>query len=112
MHSPSGRAPLAESPPGTVDHWPVWSSDGEWVLFSRLSPDPYAVQVGVVGLVGRRARMLTDAQDVGHAAWSPSSGRIVVARDGDLFRLRLDGSAETRLTGGKAYDAWPDWRAR
>lgn len=106
------RSTLADSPAGSADHLPVWSPDGERVLFSRVTADPYAVQVGVAGPTGNGAQLVTDAQDVGNAAWSPTSGRIVVARDGDLFRLRADGSGLTRLTGGRAYDASPDWQAR
>lgn len=108
----TGRTALTEAPEGTADSGPVWSPDGQQLLFFRRSLEPYAVRVGVVGADGTGAGLVTRVQDVGQAAWSPGSRWIVVARGGDLFRLRPDGGGLTRLTGGRAYDASPDWQAR
>ena len=108
----TGRTVLTEAPEGSADSEPVWSPDGMQLLFFRLSQEPYAVRVGVVGADGGDAELVTEAQDVWQADWSATSTWIVVARGGDLYLLRPDGSTETRLTGGKAYDASPDWQAR
>lgn len=107
-----GRDVLVESPHGSHDRAPEWSPDGERLLFARETDRPYRVQLGVVGLGGTVPELVTDLDGIGAAAWSPTSRWVVVGRGGNLFRVRPDGTAETRLVGGQAYDAAPDWQAR
>ena len=89
---------------------PVWSPDGQTILFSgRMSSaegaraDVWSIRPSGGGL----RRLIIDASD---PAWSPDGHRIAFSRRGDLYTASSAGNLTQRLTHGYYADsAASDW---
>jgi TolB protein len=66
----------------------------------------YAMHADGTGL----RRLTTGRHDDSRPSWSPDGGRIVFARDGDLYTVAARGGTATRVTRGVGGDAGdPAW---
>lgn len=99
--------------PRFTEEEPAWSPDGRRIAFTVREMDRPA-RIWVVDLETGDRAALTDgtANDV-MPAWSPDGRYIAFAsdRDGDLelYLMRADGSAATRLTHSQGPDWLPRW---
>ena len=96
------------------DRDPVWSPDGESILFATDREGAY--EIYRMRLSDRRLQNLTahaglDAQP----AWSPDGSKIAFTsrRDGsdDIYVMNADGGGVTRITAGPESDVDPAWSA-
>ncbi len=75
------------------ESWPVWSPDGDELLFGSDRagpPDIYRTAVG-----GGETELVLEADDVLYPAdWSPDGRDILIDRAGDILTLKADGSEE------------------
>ena len=86
----------------------------------------FAADVYTLDVEDGDATRLTDAPGLdGDAAWSPDGSRLVFVSDrdrhgrclfhdctgnaGEVYVMNADGSAQRRLTGTTAYEAFPAW---
>jgi Tol biopolymer transport system component/polyisoprenoid-binding protein YceI len=93
----------------TPDTEPTWSPDGNsiaYVSFVRGGNDDLFI-ASAAG--GRPTRLTRGQQYEASPAWSPDGRWIAYARDGDIWRMRPNGSGARRLTHGKARDGSPAW---
>ena len=96
-----------------LDYNPVWSSDGQWIVFTSErngSADLYRVKPDGTGLQRLTANPAYDDQ----ADLSPDGQKLVFVStraDGtaDLWIRDLSTDRETRLTSGRAGDFRPAW---
>jgi dipeptidyl aminopeptidase/acylaminoacyl peptidase len=109
--------------PGTADHNPRPSPDGQWIAYNSLPVDELSTANGEIKVIpagGGEPRMLTAGLDA-HAEdfrWTPDGQSLIflVAERGriDLRRLPVDGGPlETLVTADReilAYDLAPDGR--
>ena len=113
----SGRHPLAT--PGllaeAVDSL-AWSPDGSQLAITLFSePGPTQVALVPLGTTGRQAgHVVTDMPGGAlDPAWAPDGARLAFAgRDGytmDMYAIRPDGSALTRLTSDGVLARSPAW---
>ena len=90
---------------------PLWSRDANRLLLVRAGSSLRA-SVAVVPASGGRPRPLTTCdQDYALAScadWSPDGRRVVVARGGDLYVVRVADGRSTRLTT-RARASTPRW---
>jgi TolB protein len=108
------------------DQQPDWSSDGEWISFSREDGEYQGstgstrawVDICVVRPDGSDLQRLTTHAGVNDwPAWSPDGKRIVFASDRahedlmDIYVMNADGTQQKRLTR-PGFNSWPDWGAR
>jgi Tol biopolymer transport system component len=109
---PTGTVARLSGDPGWSETNPRWSPDGRQVVFAsnrahyegaaleRGTPDMDLWLVNADG-TGRR-RLTTDPANESDPAWEPDGRAIVFSSDrdsrGDLYRLRMDTGATTRLT--------------
>jgi Tol biopolymer transport system component len=103
---------------------PNWSPDGSKILFVRYGPcssvscTPEAAQYDIWVMNadgnGGKKRLTNNLVDDEDPAWSPDGTRIVFtsARDGDqdIWRMRPNGSNQTKLTFNTVMDREPDWQ--
>lgn len=94
-----------------VDQWPSWAPDSRRLVVERwdnnTGSDPELV---VLSARGHQIKRLTHNQRVDHCpAWSPNGRWIAFARDGDIWRVRPDGTGDRRLTSGPSTDTGPIW---
>jgi len=93
---------------GDADDAPSWSPDGRSIAFTCFAADE---DICVVGTYGNDPRRLTH----GHAydsrpTWSPDGGRIAFSRDGHIWTMRADGTAQKQITrGARVHDTVPAW---
>jgi TolB protein len=97
---------------------PSWSPDGTKIAF--MCGSYVHADICVMNADGTEMKDLTNSDRTDWSpAWSPDGSRIVWAADtntkyefANLWRMRPDGSAKTRLTKTGALDEYaPDWRA-
>jgi len=92
----------------------AWSPDGKSLAFTHGDGD---FEIFVVNLDGSGLRNLTDNERVHDESpsWSPDGTAIVFASTRDdtteIYAMRADGSARTRLTESAAGDPYPVWSA-
>jgi TolB protein len=98
-----------------LDEAPAWSPRGDAIAFERWTRDFNRVAVFLVFPAGGRARRLSGKWwwHDRWPSWAADGSRLVLAskRDGnyELYTIRPDGSARTRLTHNLADDAEPSW---
>lgn len=121
-----GRHPFQFSPSGGINNlWPVWSRDGQTILYSQTSVD-----VINPWLIGRRYEDRTNARESRiPPAQDSNVGPVVkvdVSPDGmwlafeswpqgvnhDIYIMTATGANLTRLTTDPAFDMNPAWRPR
>jgi TolB protein len=95
------------------NEWPHWSAQGKIVFHSTMSG---AYQIYVMDANGSQlGRVTNDAASDVWPVWSPSGKSIAFQsnRDdinGDIYRMRADGSGLKRLTNNSnANDDFPSW---
>lgn len=92
---------------------PRWSPDGSRISYWSWDGGDSAMTV-VINSDGTNPRSIiaTKIAQSGYnahvAAWSPDGNTIAFTKDGDLFTLRLDGSAPLRVTIAERA-AQPEW---
>ena len=97
----------------SLDYNPVWSRDGQWIVFTserNSSADLYRVQPDGTGLQQLTANPAYDDQ----ADFSPDGQKLVFVStraDGtaDLWSRDLSTNRETPLTSGRGGDFRPSW---
>lgn len=88
---------------------PMWSPDGEWIMFSSYIGNLYRMRADGSDLLNLNSPGL-----VRNAAWSPDGAWIVFdvkLEDGsmDLYRVRVNGIEQWRLTTDPGVDQNPEW---
>lgn len=86
---------------------PAWSPRGRHIAWARAAGADVPLVLWVMRANTSHAASLgVRGLD---PSWSPDGNFIIFSRGGALFRVRSDGSAETRLTRGDRFDTNPDW---
>jgi TolB protein len=103
----SGQQNLTHNHP-IVDCCPVWSPDGQKLLFHRYS------DVWVMNADGSGQRRLTPNREVDSwPAWSPDGRKIAFGSfrnsNWDVWVMNADGSRHRNLTRNRAQDSLPTW---
>jgi hypothetical protein len=79
---------------------PVWSADGEWIVFRGLSAG-----LSVIRADGKHGRRVTRDERDEQAVWSPDGAWIAFERYGvGLLVVRADGTQERLLWRGEPYE--------
>jgi Tol biopolymer transport system component len=94
---------------GLVDQDPIWSPDGEWIVFRRATTGT----VMIARPDGSEVRpVVADARENGFA-WSPDGTRLLVITGVErrLVEVAIDGS-ETRLVDVSGAITEPSWGAK
>ncbi|MBN1440647.1 MAG: serine/threonine-protein kinase [Anaerolineales bacterium] len=102
------------------DYWegePAVSPSGEYVAYTRRHNDGGSdICIGVTDLTKRMpcTEPLTDRRWNSDPDWSPDGGWIAFTSrrngKGDIYRIMISGSGETRLTDDPADDLYPAWQ--
>ncbi|MFL5533240.1 MAG: hypothetical protein ACJ8BC_14840 [Gemmatimonadales bacterium] len=109
--NPDGSGLTRLSPGAGGDFFPVWSPDGQKLLFSVVTGDLWVMNADGSG----RARLAQGF--ISQYRWSPDGLRIAFLRERttgqnifeDLWVMRADGKAQTRIVVGATYPSWsPD----
>lgn len=90
------------------DYHPAWSPDGTMLVFERIMDRSHKLWVKVLG--GGAPTRITNVR-AWQPDWSPDGSLIVfMRRGGDLFTVRPDGSALTRVTETpEVVESRPAW---
>jgi Tol biopolymer transport system component len=94
-----------------------WSPDGKRLVFARTAT-PALSDLVILDIASRQEHPMGLAGSNRFPSWSPDGTRIVFsasvpgAGDTELFTIRPDGSALTRLTDNDVNDRRPVWRKR
>ena len=124
--SDKGQTQFQFSPTGAInDLWPIWSSDGGFILYSKLQTSPsipwlvgmsyedrntaaeYRIpQVGIndPGPVSR-ANLSSDDKWIVYESWPDGKNH-------DIYRMDFDGQNQLRLTTDPGYETDPIWRPK
>ena len=95
--------PVTRGRPGGQDLLPLWSHDGQSLLFMRTSDEVWTV----ARQGGKERRVGRGAISPFPPSWSPDDRWIVFLGDG-VWVVRADGSGGRRLTTGD-YSSTPAW---
>ena len=93
--------------PNADDVAPAWSPKGNWIAFARTvgtlaqTSTLYVVRPNGAGM---RPLVAGNCPD-----WSPNGREIAFERDGDIFRVSLDGTGILRLTRSPRGETQPEW---
>jgi TolB protein len=101
---------------GCFKSYPAWSPDGRRIVFIHADDsdaDGNAIneQVWVMNANGSNKIQLTSgpASHDQTPDWSPDGRKIAYMEDGHIFTMRADGSHQTQLTFGDAFDFGTAW---
>jgi TolB protein len=109
--NPDGSGLTRLSPAAGGDFFPVWSPDGQKLLFSVVSGDLWVMNADGSGRTELARGFINQYR------WSPDGLRIAFLRERttgrnifeDLWVMRADGKAQTRIVIGATYPSWsPD----
>ena len=109
--NPDGSGLTRLSPGAGGDFFPIWSPDGQKLLFSVVTGDLWVMNADGSG----RAKLARGF--INQYRWSPDGLRIAFLRERttgrnifeDLWVMRADGKAQTRIVIGATYPSWsPD----
>lgn len=84
----------------------VWSPDGRKLAFVSSTAPGSPHEVFIVNADGSGEARLATGEG---AAWSPDGRRLAFIRDGQLYSMNADGSAQTPLATGIAAGSGPAW---
>ena len=93
---------------GDADDAPSWSPDGRSIAFTCFAADE---DICVVGAYGNDPHRLTHGRAYdSRPTWSPDGRRIAFSRDGHIWTMRADGTAQRQITrGARVHDTVPAW---
>jgi Tol biopolymer transport system component len=99
------------------DHAPYWSPDGSRIMFARVLTRSFApfyeFQILIMNADGTGERIITRSGRL--PRWSPDGNYIAFADyptgsgTPQIYLMKVDGSAITRLTVSGSADYFPDW---
>lgn len=125
MMSVNGQLQFQFSSSGPLnDYWPVWSSDGTFLIFSRAQDSPFLPYLVSLGYeqrgTGQEARIPGlgtpgDAYPVYDASLSPDMQWIAYeswpdGKNHDIYLMSINGSSILRMTTDPGYDFDAAWR--
>jgi len=105
MNLSSGKTQIFSAADKGNARMPGWSPDGTMIVFSQGPIQPWLV----VGQVNNDVLTDLNFRPARNPNFSPDSLWIVCSDNGDIYRLRTDGSNITQLTQGPANDFDPAW---
>ena len=90
---------------------PTWSPDAKQLAFNAPGTpsergSSSTVQVWILSVESGTFSRLIEGS---HPAWSPDGSEICFAREGDIWKVAIDGGAPMRLLKSVAGAAWPRW---
>lgn len=99
-----------------IDGIPVWSPDGDRIVYNTLSSGDYGVAVMKPFNANREFLQLDNISPpiwAGGASWSPDGKYIIFSSnldgDSDLYIIKSDGSELTQLTNLPGDESQPNW---
>lgn len=100
---------MADSFSSTQESSPAWSPDGKSIAF--VSDREGLSDIWTIDASGGELVRLTQdpAKEEESLAWSPDGTEIAFIRNGDVFVMRVDGSATRRLTSEPGEERHPTW---
>lgn len=121
--SDRGQTQFQLSTSGNVnDYWPVWTPDGETLLFSRSKESqfmPWLLSLDYENRGKEETRIPplseSDLNPVAEVSVSPDGQWLAFeswpdGRNHDIYLMTIDGLNKTRLTTDPGYDFSVDWR--
>ncbi|NPV84727.1 MAG: serine/threonine-protein kinase [Anaerolineae bacterium] len=123
MISENGQTQFQFSAPGNVnDYYPDWSSDGEFLIYSRSGIDPAIPYLHFLSYAERGTGADKPILPKDRREPVPSSGVSIApdsktivfeswpdGRNHDIYRMDVTGEALTRLTNDPGFDYDPEW---
>jgi Tol biopolymer transport system component len=101
--SPAGGDPTRLTDNAIDDAQPSWSADGRRLAFIRGDVYYGPTDVWTMRADGTHQRQVTHGGAYESSpSFSPGGGRIVMARNGRIVKIRTDGTESVRLTSGWA----------
>ena len=114
MAAPGLPAPVALTQNGAGDGEPVWSSDGQEVLFHTNRAGNYEIYI-MDSDGGNQVRLTDNPEQDLFPTWSPDGQKIAFGRtqggwaNGDIYVMDRDGGNVTPIAVGPVFDWDPHW---
>jgi Tol biopolymer transport system component len=100
--SPAGSDPTRLTDNAVLDLQPSWSADGRRIAFIRSDTYYTPGDVWMMRADGTHQRQVTQGPAwESSPSFSPGGGRIVMDRNGNVVKVRTDGTKSVRLTSGR-----------
>jgi hypothetical protein len=100
--SPFGGDPTRLTDNTVLDLQPSWSADGRRIAFIRSDTYYTPGEVWTMRADGSHQRQVTQGPAwESSPSFSPGGGRIVMDRNGNVVKVRTDGTKPVRLTSGR-----------
>ncbi|ABI57737.1 TolB family protein [Alkalilimnicola ehrlichii MLHE-1] len=113
LHVQEGHSEQVASAPGNVRGFPVWSTDGDWLVYaSTATPAPEETKTNIYASRfpddGRPVTVATLDGQLAQPVWLPNDGGevVFVSQKGgaaELFRGRVDGAEPSLVFAQPAY---------
>jgi TolB protein len=108
---------LSGSEEDVNDNWPVWSPDGEWIVFGRREPGvPMGSQIWLMRADGSESRPLTNEPEINYssASWSPDGLFLLFqrfllqdpGRDPDIWILDVSSGQMWQVVTAGVQPTW------